>query len=35
VVATGTCTGFHQAAPADDVTADFGKLGKVAVRFVT
>lgn len=33
VIATGTCTGFHRAGPADRVTADFGRLGKVTLRF--
>jgi 2-keto-4-pentenoate hydratase len=35
VITTGTCTGFHRAGPADDVTADFGSLGQVSIRFVT
>lgn len=34
VIATGTCTGFLRAGPADRVKADFGKLGKVELRFV-
>lgn len=32
VVSTGTCTGFHQAEPKAEVTAEFGKLGKVKLK---
>lgn len=35
VISTGTCSGFHRAAPGDRARADFGKLGAVEVRFTT
>ena len=34
IVSTGTCTGFHRAAPGDKVSCTFGSLGKVAFAFV-
>lgn len=33
IVSTGTCTGFHRAAPGDRVRAEFGRLGAVDVGF--
>jgi 2-keto-4-pentenoate hydratase len=33
VVSTGTCSGFHRAAPGDRARADFGRLGAVEVAF--
>ena len=35
VISTGTCSGFHRAAPADRARADFGTLGAVEVGFTT
>ncbi len=35
VISTGTCSGFHRAAPGDRARADFGKLGAVEVGFTT
>jgi 2-keto-4-pentenoate hydratase len=32
IVASGTCTGLHFAAPGADVVADFGVLGRVEMR---
>jgi 2-keto-4-pentenoate hydratase len=33
VVSTGTCCGFHRAAPGDSARAEFGRLGSVVVGF--
>ena len=33
IVSTGTCCGFHRAAAGDRCIADFGRLGRVLVRF--
>jgi len=33
VVSTGTCCGFHRAAPGDAARAEFGRLGAVEVSF--
>lgn len=33
IVSTGTCSGFHRAAPGDAVRADFGRLGAVELTF--
>ena len=33
VVSTGTCCGFHRAAAGDRCIADFGRIGRVEVRF--
>ena len=35
VISTGTCSGFHRAAPGDRARADFGKLGAVEVGFTS
>lgn len=34
IVTTGTCTGFYRAKEGEKLTADFGPLGTVEVRFV-
>ncbi len=33
VISTGTCTGLYRAQPGEKITAEFGKLGTVAVSF--
>ena len=33
VISTGTCTSFHRAGPSDSAVADFGRMGKVALKF--
>jgi 2-oxo-3-hexenedioate decarboxylase/2-keto-4-pentenoate hydratase len=33
IISTGTCSGFHRAAPGDRARADFGKLGTVELAF--